>query len=1492
MTNNFKNNLRNNTSFKTRTCLVSLSISLVLAGVAIADTPPSGMQIYYKNFDNTLGCLGPSSNQDTTLNVGSTSVDIRETIYASQIISPPPTSGNASFSLATDYGASTTAGSTYNFICPPNDSVTPNLPGPPFFDSSGTVKMDAADFNSSTAKITITGKCSSTTPFPWYIPTGISNAAIFTCTGSGFNAGAATPNQITTNPIPDALVYAGQTYAPGTNPVIDLTTYFSDSTIGNDYRNQNNRTYYSVTIGNATDSQSITQNTSLFNLSLLSNIQMAKTTSADIRAQISSSTNGVLSAIPTLSSDEYASYCTQPANSNYYQCSVTVCACNPAIGSGTTPDSSTNPGYCNNMVNTHSTDHSVSGFTCPVGSKTPPAGTGGPAASTFNLYVMGPEFLAKSVQDIATEDGQAGNSGSNLTRFVVPINPSKTPISEIPLAQYFKNSDGTALASTTTYKIVGVDPQNGSGSYTGSAIATDPAQKDVLPNQYKGNLSSVTGEPKLFDSSTTPGTDNGTNDWSPIKVNYLAASSSLNITPNKDGVTLSIDTSNTSIGPTLKVDASNFRPQGDLNGGLYQITIQGTETGSAGNASGIAYQTIYLNISSKNTSQYSATGASADSNSGAVVYTPMQPFNSAWMYLPGYLNKTAGGGTNPGSASLQSTALPNALEDNSVGICQTGDLNQTPVSADPCVTYSTLLNNLSQSGAPIQALTPDILWIAFQNSGKAYPANTDIPIDNNFFSDSSHHVQQALSFFRSSNPQTLMFLTAELDNPVKGGVDNLSDSGIPGAPNHYSQMDQLVWATALPFTQTCSYTNGSMTASCLPDGLQFDVEPFSASAKSVEYYKRVADILARYGKPISFFAFPNATIPSPQGESTTFLPSLALAMGPLGIILPSTYDVGANTDPKYISTYTQNFMTPSTGGTYIDNNCHWSSAFAYNYLSGTNPNQLPIQGYCNIDLSNTLFNNTTLLGIGTQGAFARIMSIYGGHFQLAVPSSGSAENYTAQVIYNPICVPVDETATDSNTSNTAAFTTPPINTNPYASGSLKDVCPTPSSTTNLVNTIPGLPSNFTEDDTVPAAIQAIFNTAPGSASLDNLNALMPLLRAKLDPKTFYVGVDSVCENNIDGVALPFLPGTTTAETPAQACRYVIYLSNPNNEGNTTAKTYVPADGSTPSQDVYIQAMLDFAQNKNTDYPQDASYPLGNPTNNPSNLGLALYALSSEQVTGCLPGESHAFKQNCLLALPITTPLYDPMGGTAPSGGQYSISNLTISPLTTSSYSLKWTLNCTNPPTAGFLATSQLYNSGNSAPLTRLTSWIDPTKTPITCRSSNTTTFTLSRGSLPSATQVSLALQQAGTFQNMAQPIVINIADNSIAAGLNPVWNDVFNYTNIPLSISKLSVESGATGSSYTLDWTLNCTNPPTAGFLATSQLYNSGNSAPLTRLTSWIDPTKTPITCGSSNTTTFTLSRGSWPSATQVSLTLQQAGTFQNITQPVTTPFNSSSSQN
>jgi len=1585
---NTVNSHTKNTSkkFKTKTCLISFSISLALGGVAVGQ----GMTITYTTptdnsnidpFGNCSSWFSPqtapsnplldlqipstgNTNDSVTkpsplyLGTSTTSIDA-QTLYNSQVSQTTHESGICAGSslsnCVADFSITTNGTSSAENpnnppqipICTLNNSSGNNFAS--FIHSYGELKFDPMDFSGAinptpSLQITMTS-CAKPVDASYYLPT-------FTCAFNNFTNGVPSANKITSTQIPEIVADIGSAYDWKQNPLLNLGNYFQDSTTAANAgeKTPGSRIYYSISLGNTTLTptpqapQSITNSSTALsrplNLEMGTSIQFVTGGEADYRQMLSTQSTGLTTANPLSLDANTQDYCSQAGGANtptgiYYQCTVNVCACDPSL------DTIQNPptpiiGGCkvngNSVVNDPNANpyspnaSGLNSFACPSRAYTP--GGTGPVQTSFLLDLITP-FRGATVQEIATNNAlQAGNipnitpaeqaalAFNGITRLVIPVKAGST--SEIPLDQYFIS--GTTFLNTSssvTYAIVGLNNVS-------SVISS-------RPNKFNGTIANPT-EPLLSSKTVS-------SDWSPIKI-IPGQDPATPLTPTQDGVTLSISSNNLD----LEVNTSRFTP---TDGGLYQLTIQATSTDASNNGA-IAYQTIYLNISPKNTSEYDSTGNS--SSPGVLAYSPLKPFNSSWMYLPGFItskNKTTT--TSPSASTPVATISSTQTDPTVCSIDPTpGNSSANQTSVDPCTVYSDTLTQLSNNGTPIQYLTPDMMWLAYPGSVKTFPAPDgpngtyqNSPTNNNFFTDTGSHIQKVLDYFHKNNPNVGVILTAEMDNPVMGDLGTLQEFLPPsqeGQAEYFTQMERLVFSTVLPFIATQANGNagpitngdpGSYGYNDLLSGLQFDVEPFKNSPEAADYYRGVADILARHGKVFETFAFADASMPiAASGVKNIYTASITMAMGPLGIFLPSMYDVGNNTDPKYATTYAANYMPKfSSGYPLIDNNCHWSGQFASDYTESSyiiqnqdlsqhiDGTSFPIGAYCNLNLTDTLYNNASLMGLlqqpgGSTPYFTEMMQTYGGHFQMAVPSQGSAENFTAQIVINPVCFPVDERGVAPADGIIPPLDPNVVNSDPYSqvlNAGANEVCGNPPVGDGIVNVIPGLPSNYVyggnldTDSKLATAkeIEYMLNGVPNNADFSNanpindvnLNTVISLLEKNLTPGTYYMATDHYCINE-NGGSSGFKPDPRYPnESFQQACRYLVFLSNKNNEGSLVSNQFYPEGGTTDSQDTYIQALIGFA---NGNFDNEFKYSptktinpvpdIGTPATNPANLGMALYAISSESTTGCFVNESHSLKPNCLLALPVTTPLYDPSGGNAPSG-QYSLSNLSmVGSMGTNSYELQWTLNCTKAPTSGFLATSQLYADGGISPQTRLTQWIDPTKTPISCGSTNTTTFTLSKGTFPSATQISLVLQSGGTFENMTAPVFLNIASNSMGGGANPVWQDVFNYTQ-PVSISNLVLESRENSSSYTLDWTLNCATPPSAGFLATSQLYNNGIDSPLTRLTHWIDPTKTPISCGSPNKTTFALSKGIFPSADKVSLVLQSGGTFNNMSAPVSIPF-------
>ena len=1511
---------------KTQIRLVSLSISLALSGIACASTQ-QGLLINYlpatsvdPHCQNSMqiqtwnGSGSPATGNSTTpIGPGGSTTGAQ---MISSGVTPAPTPGNNQvyFELVPAQG------STTPLICPnyaPPDAPAPGSNNPSV--TSNSFKLDAPDFMTTqpmpTVTVQYTGCQPTTVGGSTYQPT-------FTCTYSGFTAGVTPKNQINMSQVPDAVAYIGSNYDWKANPLLSLGANFNDTnTYPNGYKIPGQRIYYNLTLttpGTLNNPISLTHSSNRANPAMGMDFsgttgssptgQFAIGGAADNRNNISTINSSDDTAPLLAPQDNQLQTCSAGKSESgqaYYQCQVNICACDPGL-----PASSVGSCYINGtgspiLAAITSGDSETanyldsSSFSCA--GQTP--GQAGPVFQSFNLFLEKP-FLAASVQDLAnynvsqavtkygsTYPAAPGTTFPGMVRLVIPVQSGG--VSGIPLGQYFIdgiNADGTPSflnsPGEATYQIVPA------AVTTGTNKTICGKNYPALPNGFNTTQTMTPGVEPILSNATA------TCDWGPIKIQPGVDNAG---TPDQDGLKLSIDSTN----GLLLVDASQFKPTtGSTQGGLYQVTIQATDAEPG--STGTVYQTIYLNVSSLNQSEYSATGSPL--GAGSLGFSPLTPFNSAWIYMPGYV--TSNNPNGPTSSSGSSTTSPGSSSNTtgSNNVCKTQpdptnhSANQT--SSDPCVIYSDTLNQVASAGTPVQYVTADMMWIAFANSADSFPmpdgpggSYTLSPINNNFFTSQSvtpnpdtTTIQDVVSYFSTNNPNVRFILTSELDNPVMGELSQMQDTLAPNQTpgTDFTQLDRLVWSTTLPFVPS-----GNPNSNLL-SGLQFDVEPFKNSPTAAEYYKRVSDILARHGKVFETFAFADAAMP--EGTSLNIpTPSITMAMGPLGIFLPSMYDVGNATDPNYASTYASNFM-PGTPNV-IDNNCHWSGSFAYNYtLSGHSMDgvPLPIQGYCNLSLTDTISNDAMLLGYtekmptdqpesNSNGLFTNMLSAYGGHFQMAVPSQGSAENYTAQIVINPVCSVNNEQGSNPN-GTLEPLDMAVVKQDPYSAHLGPDVCSsTPGA--NMVNVIPGLPSNFAYGGTIPTSITDVIN-AVGADQKNritdaNLNAAMPLIISQLKPLTYYMGTDQYC---VSQQGAGFSPSTDHPnETWEDACRYLIYLSNPNNEtGSPVIQTFSGLNNGTPSQDTYIQALISFAQgNFDTQFNTGKAMDIGTPATNPTNLGLAMYSLASESVIGCFAGESHALKENCLLGLPVTTPLNDPSGGNVAPVGHVSITVQKAIYINPTSYSLTWVLNCpgTTAPSdlSSSISTAAVTGSG---PRTSLSMVAGAGKT---CGASSTETFSTYGGyTVSPSSQVSVSLVNS-QFQAIT-PSVTTTLSTSSSTQLNPVWFDVYQYTQ-PSSGASVTIQKASyiSSTSYSITWVLNCTTAPSnlSSSISTAAVTGSGPRKSLSMVAGAGKVCGAPYTASFSTYGGYTVSPGN-----QVSLALVDSK-FQEITKAQTAPLTS-----
>lgn len=803
----------------------------------------------------------------------------------------------------------------------------------------------------------------------------------------------------------------------------------------------------------------------------------------------------------------------------------------------------------------------------------------GPVGSIFRFSIYNGVF-AKSPTEIY-QDNLASKTKKEapLTRLTAPLT-IKGGKQTVNLSDYFaiscpisasKNLLNTAdsscpVPSSATYSVVGA--------------------KDIIPGRNSGDANTAAaGSPAA----------NGGSGWGPAILNNGSAA-----TPITSTSFLSIK------GDALTVDPSAL-PNTTLKGYIVQLTIKASYNGNN------AYQTIYLNISDEN-----VAGSNGQLNP---IFTLLKPGISAWVY---------GANMAPSVQDHANNPFPS--------VASTGDACKPGAVDYPNCSFLDAINN-----GGITKITPDIGWVQFGGAETTLTywdpevAESDGGIYNNMYSGSADPngvgntilnnwvnspISYAAQYYQKFAPGVDFIETMEFDAPLKGYMPNLQVH--PAIPSEISQMTHFV----------NDITYGVMKQSDLIKGIQFDVEPLPTDPKSVIFFKRIADRLARQGQINEIFAFANA-----------MTPDVIMAQGPLGIFLPSTYDVGQVVDPYYYkdgkytpefgaypagaapgkidtsacTTYPQSVMYPFDGSSAstcpiakVDYACHAgieSDANGFKYES-----PFVIKSWCNINLNNTLMTNASRFGMkdnlnpgNTNVDFAANYRTYGGHFQLAVPSEGSATNWTYNLITTPRL---------SNKSGGSCDASNPLNP-----------C-----------LIAGVPSTFT-----PIYIPYTVSKDGGLPTMAELQTAANDAKKPEMPsgKQYYVFYQNTVKAPA-GSPPCSMSTADSASTTIPMCDALVAPANRNVEGDPSVVSSV-GDNPTTSQYNFIKTLIDQSTGQMDRYSPANGVAIGAPvtsktytTHNPNNLGLGFYALSVPEVYGCTGNQSHAGNPNCSMQYPVST----------------------------------------------------------------------------------------------------------------------------------------------------------------------------------------------------------------------------------------------------------------
>lgn len=1006
-------------------------------------------------------------------------------------------------------------------------------------------------------------------------------------------------------PVLSQRLNAGKTFKPA-SPIISLRALFSDNAA-----TQAKATYdakFFITVGTGDQTKQVKMNDS-------SGPDTQNPLGLAYGDTDSNSAN-FYSLYTSKALADNSSYCTNGV------CQVNICGCSPSVSAFKATLPGNQGGICTNPTGPYGGTTSCTppaGMSTPGVTPTTPSKTttctsnfsdgtcatwvapnNGPVGSAFRFSIYKGVY-AKTTTAIYQDNIAAGPSGSK-TYLTVPMAQAGGTVN---LSNYFS---GIQSGDTITYSVVN--------------------NADAIPYRNSGDANSAT-------ISTNGGTG-----WGPAVLQY-----------DKPAINLSANTSGADSFPGLSIDGNTLTVKpADLKAAstlptdkIIQLTVKADDT-SNGTA---AYQTFYLNISDSN-----LVNQVLSPN-----YTLLPTTVSAWVYGANMASDVVNLKPTPSSASTGASCNPAA-----------GDY--------PNCSYLPAINNgttgSSTTKSQVNIITPDMGWLQFGGAQSTYAywnpnalqsyhglynnlyagtdASGEVDTQNQLNNWQNSQISKATQYYNKFAPLTKVVETMEFDAPVKGFLPNIqifSDKS-----TDISQMQYLVNSITYGIMKQDS-TNATTHIS----GLQFDVEPLPTDPKSLNFFKRVSDRLARTGQINEIFAFANSATPP-----------VIMAQGPLGIFLPSTYDVGQTVDNSYYKTGTYQasfgqypagavpgFINMSgcsnypaafnNGGTAssscpistVDWACHASAelnnsgAMVYNEPFVT-------KSWCNLDLNNTLMTNAQRFGIydarnpdNANLNFASSFREYGGHFQLALPSEGSATNWTYALITTPrVSNGSGGTCTLPAKNSKDAYnpcvipgvpTTYKATYIPYGNA----VDASDAASTNAPN-VPGIA-------TYEAATKAAGDTFPPVAGNYYVYYNASTSAEASDSTTPPCSMDN---NDVSG-------GTTTM------CTAIVVSANQNIENDPTIGTGVQTN-----QSSYVNSLLNFAKGTlpgATRYGNGKNPILGTPngTNNananPNNVGLALYALSTEEVYGCTGTGSHAGVPNCIEQFPISTTYPDTANST-------------------------------------------------------------------------------------------------------------------------------------------------------------------------------------------------------------------------------------------------------
>lgn len=775
---------------------------------------------------------------------------------------------------------------------------------------------------------------------------------------------------------------------------------------------------------------------------------------------------------------------------------------------------------------------------------------------------------------------------------------------------------GVGATTQQTLLTTEVKSASAQGSITIPVASLFKTSSDTLPVTYSivSDSDEILGRNDGDNPSTvTPKPGEGGAHWGPVALEKDAANGTpvIHLTSglSVSGKTLTINMNDPQIQKAMSTDEAN------ANGGvIIQATIHAS-TSDTSVSDKDAYQTIYVML-----------------DQGSSQVHLIKPRVSAWAYAP-TVSALVGGADKP-TADAKCTL--------------SGDSS----TYSPLSDYVSVINNSQDNDHGLTEITPDIGWIQFNGVSKHWPSVGDIfsnnAVDNPYNGCFASYFKNQVKLKGDNAALGFKFIeTMEFDGNLKGYVPLLIDEPNSAEPQttSLSQVAYLAKAVLQAANPEKMFPNAGISTPSgnVVDGIQFDVEPLPNSGMATTFYKRTADLLARQGKINQLFAFAGADTPG-----------IIMAQGPLGLFLPSMYDVGQTAITAYngvhgdVSNQYKAFWgkvngnaayqpSPNTAGSFpypasfagiadpspldakdftndqaMDYGCHWSQN-----LDGAGKDAYLIKSYCNYDLTNSIYNNAIRMNSTTNDQdFETRNKNFLGHYAVAVPGEGSATAWNYQIIYNPRLENASG-ACDTSKADPCVIASLVNTYTPKYIGLNYTRSTTGDEYAKIAQYIGTHTPEFGTYDVFYASTSKSAVATPTSTP----QCSMSLADAAKDPAPTMCDAIVTWHNN----------GKADQDDQLSTSNFTDSL--------TTAPTL--ADSSAHQQGNYTQAIFDFANTvlgKNaTDIQKQLllKNALGTPASNGDrNLGVAIYALSNESVSGCQPNGSHGDNPNCFDAYPL------------------------------------------------------------------------------------------------------------------------------------------------------------------------------------------------------------------------------------------------------------------